>query len=371
MNNYEILAFKDKCSSRILKKSTNGYFADKSLTIQSTLLLRNTRFWEIYSVRRLSDNVVFTIGDEIIPVIDAKYTGGSLHENKFSKNLASVWDFKDYIILNFKFVENKLCIFFISETRPTINPFGQELDVIKPLNKPVMEEEFVLPTHWYIKTNLENIEVVSKWFIENKQNDVSDYGNLQACNTKPVYEMLCFPGITNISGHIRHGVNELIENNPHYVEITFEQFKKYVLKEDSKVEENFVLPEFWKIKRNLRTNKEIGAYFDELNKITRYSNDSLYIIESYPYLRNFPLGSHYLIESNTGFNAKYVEISLEQFKKYVLKQNDNLDLNEKSLSLNDVLNVWSELSGNTCESIQEKSTLFKKLTEFVEEQKLA
>jgi hypothetical protein len=220
-----------------------------------------------------------------------------------------------------------------------------------------MEEKFVLPTHWYIVVNNQEEAKVYKSFFYSK-------GSIDW---------------TYASG-FKYGVSNGKIVNGFYccgTLLTFKQFKKFVLKKNSKVEKNskteeiFVLPEFWKIKRNLRTNKEIGPYFDKLNKTSMYSNDSLGTIEALPYLHNLPLGNHYCGDRYEINNNDYIEITLEQFKKYVLKQNDDLNLNEKSLSLNDVLNVWSELSGNTCESIQEKSTLFKKLTEFVEEQKLA
>ena len=105
----------------------------------------------------------------------------------------------------------------------------------------VKEPEFVLPEKWFIKTNLDNLPIISNWFKENKQNHINDYDSLRKDGITPTYQQLCFPGVFRYSVKY-HGLSDL-DNT--YTEITLEQFKKYVLKEETIVEEVIEpLPQF-------------------------------------------------------------------------------------------------------------------------------
>jgi len=71
---YEILSFKDLHSSRILKLSPNKqYYQDGNMYLPIEKLLPNIKNWKIYSVKRLSDDEIFTIGDIIyktFPIVE-------------------------------------------------------------------------------------------------------------------------------------------------------------------------------------------------------------------------------------------------------------------------------------------------------------
>ena len=103
-------------------------------------------------------------------------------------------------------------------------------------------ETFKLPEKWAIKVNLQNVNIVGKWFNENSNTGNNDYNKTTVDKSRPVYNILHFPAFDYL-GMLRHGdINSKVEYN--YTEITFEQFKKYVLKEENKpvLTENLTLP---------------------------------------------------------------------------------------------------------------------------------
>lgn len=127
-------------------------------------------------------------------------------------------------IKSFTYNNEKTEIFAINEFEIAFN-----INDIEHYIEP--KDNFVLPEKWCIKTNLDNIAIISKWFKENKQGNANDYDAIRKDGIAPIYEQLCFPGI-NICGIKYHGMYKgLIYDN--YKEITFEQFKKYVLNENN------------------------------------------------------------------------------------------------------------------------------------------
>lgn len=90
-------------------------------------------------------------------------------------------------------------------------------------------EDFVLPEKWCIRLNLENVNIVGKWFNENSQTRIDDYHKLTLDRVNTVYDILHYPAYKYL-GLTKHGdtINK-IKNG--YTEITFEQFKKYILNE--------------------------------------------------------------------------------------------------------------------------------------------
>lgn len=99
---------------------------------------------------------------------------------------------------------------------------------------------------------------------------------------------------------------KLYKNRKNHPVYTFEQFKKMYL------EEEFVLPEKWCIKRDAHSDKVITDWF---NKKSNYNFHIGNI--KFPYVF-FPIEGGLLSSS---LNHKgYKEITFEQFKKYILKQ---------------------------------------------------
>lgn len=98
------------------------------------------------------------------------------------------------------------------------------------------EEEFVLPEKWYIQRDDSNYNIVNKWFNENQPIDMKWVGNNGLMNY-PHYSSNQIPN-----------EREYILKERGYTEITFEEFKRYVLKENMEEREiigyKLVKPEF-------------------------------------------------------------------------------------------------------------------------------
>jgi hypothetical protein len=89
-----------------------------------------------------------------------------------------------------------------------------------------------LPEKWYIKPNKD----VLKWFSENRTDGINDYA---IHNSYLSYTAICYPAAKGIHNwqhhaHMDGAVKHLISEG--YKEITFDQFKKWVLKEGEKKE---------------------------------------------------------------------------------------------------------------------------------------
>lgn len=134
----------------------------------------------------------------------------------------------------------------------------------------VKEPEYVLPEKWYIQRNSENFEVLNEWenhkrgrhVAFNKDNGCSMFSDKDYSFTKS----------HNILG---------------YTEITFEQFKKYILKEELVEEKKVIelLPQF-KVIETIETitkveNNEGNQFF--IGDIVKSSNGVIQTIESFDY----------------------------------------------------------------------------------------
>ena len=91
----------------------------------------------------------------------------------------------------------------------------------------VKEPEFVLPKKWCVLRNEKNHKTLNKWCNENKL-----IGDM--CSYTDNVERLIYSEITNSSWNKYKRFSNKINDN--YIEITFEQFKKYVLKEETAIE---------------------------------------------------------------------------------------------------------------------------------------
>ncbi len=203
----------------------------------------------------------------------------------------------------------------------------------------VKEPEFVLPEKWFIKTNLDNINVIGNWFNKNKQNNIRDYSSLNKDNTTPVYSELCFPGVFHCD-EIFHGLSSEIRGND-YVEITFEQFKQYVLKEPVTEETVEPLPQF-KVIETIETITKVenneGNQFFIGDVVTTDGSNITETIKSFEYHLNktvlvavFTNNSFIDINNIEHYIEPKVDFALP--KKWCIKQNrkeinDWLNLNK-------------------------------------------
>ena len=91
----------------------------------------------------------------------------------------------------------------------------------KNLIQQLKEEEFVLPEKWCIKSNEYNYREIYCWLRKHKQN-CSHYTNLNDADKTSYIHFPVYKGF--------HQCSQIIEG---YTQITFEQFKKYVLKQET------------------------------------------------------------------------------------------------------------------------------------------
>jgi len=106
---------------------------------------------------------------------------------------------------------------------------------------------------------------------------------------------------------------------PGYKRISFKQFKKFYYESTNPkvVEKEFVLPNEWAIK----TCKEVGDWLDKNSDMTKSGRLSVgYANTTYPYLLYPSLHYSHIFPSPMG----RVEITYEQFKKYVLKEEETM-----------------------------------------------
>jgi len=138
-----------------------------------------------------------------------------------------------------------------------------------------------LPKNWVIKVTLENKPTLQKYTY---------------CNKEIGYPYT----INGYYGNKSHG-DYHVNNNE--VEITFEEFKKFVLKQ---------FPEKWCIKV---INQEIADYCTKNGVSTYYSiNPSAYA--------HFPSvnGSVTKLTTTSSVREGYIEISFEEFEKHILRK---------------------------------------------------
>lgn len=161
------------------------------------------------------------------------------------------------------------------------------------------------PKKWFIKpSKLEEAREVAKWFDEN----FPDHSERKSCwyqnNALIIFERKY--------GYANHKVNEVICNPAptDHITITFDQFKKYVMKE-----KEFTLPEKWCVRMS---DPEVVSFFNEHGTMPPYAI-SKDLFGHYPHFMcaDTCTTSHYIV-------IGYTEITIEQFKEHVLKQQQHM-----------------------------------------------
>ncbi len=148
--------------------------------------------------------------------------------------------------------------------------------------------EFVLPEIWYVRVTEENKDVLSKW----RDTELS-VGSITG--------MFKFSEGSKPSKEWNRTVNKEWKN-----EITYEQFKKYVLKEEPKQEQ---FPDKWVIRQG--ASQEVCGWFRKIKYCDAFLKGG-YTYVIYPENN----GDHYSNKVPKG----YTEITVEQFKTHILKQ---------------------------------------------------
>ena len=193
---FEILSIVNNITKEQLDLKKDGYFRSK----YSSIHLNNVNDkYSIVSVANKEGNI-FEIGDTIISTKSKRKTVQT--------------------IKSFKYSANKLKIQAVT----TLHVKGINIERLEHFIE--VEPEFVLPDTWYVVVNKENLDTLSKWMFKNSNFKLAIGGivgknNFQGCkNSKGWNETKIIKGKYYDFGN----------------EITFEQFKKYVLKETKIVE---------------------------------------------------------------------------------------------------------------------------------------
>lgn len=186
--------------------------------------------FDIYSIRRISDNEIFTIGDDI----------NHLQEiNKLSKKIIDIILRNDIILFTF----NDNCIksimlknaIKVTTTEDKLTFYPAFIDT---------SENFILPKKWAILRTKENYKVINEWF--NRKFNDTYVGYLTFIHSEPV-------GI----GKYYNCVYKDGTKDKDFTEITFDQFKKYVLGKD-----NDIITET----KSLFSNEQLNEINEIINK---------------------------------------------------------------------------------------------------------
>jgi len=206
-------------------------------------------------------------------------------------------------IISFKYSADKSNI--IAITTFQINN-GISINKIEHYIEPKVEvePEFILPEKWCIK---QNSQIINNWLNKNKQTD-NHYTSIEG------YHLIHFPAI--------NGAHLYTKIHNGYIEITFDQFKKYVLKE---TEKPIVIAESIKDMLDLKSKGVDSIVLSQetlLEKAKRLypigtrfktarGNNSEYLVKSYSEFRE-NLDSAICIETNGNgtvyFNKNWAEI---------------------------------------------------------------
>ena len=165
-----------------------------------------------------SEGGVYKIGDKIT-VFD-----------KYSPNKG-----KPFIIKSFRWSNDKSKICAVTELH---TPNGIGLDKIELYIKPKVKDDFVLPENWYIKVTDDNKEVLQQYIL-----NIHNLTMITVSNINYLAYSKWLTGINRTENKLGYGLISKLNLNPlpniyrtvtYYngVEITFEQFKKYVLKDE-------------------------------------------------------------------------------------------------------------------------------------------
>lgn len=185
-------------------------------------------------------------------------------------------------------------------------------------------------------------KIPEKWCIISKSKDQDNIINAYARSLKGGEH---WTDLENYSAryylHINNGEYQDGQCSPEYPEVTFEQFKKHILKQVD------MLPERWCIKRTTQNFVEINNWVNSISTNgTRYSSDTGYIYSE-------PVNSHrqhiYADTDGNDLLAHYLftEITFDQFKQFVLKQTFVLPTkwfvvrNEENA---EILNEWENIT---------------------------
>jgi len=150
----------------------------------------------------------------------------------------------------------------------------------------VKEPEFVLPERWCVEIKENSKENICNWFQKNCQNNYNgSYKDILKNG-----EYIHYPVNSSINSHRGFEIGKIYNN---YIEITIEQFKKYVLKDETtiefgnKIDKEIIepLPQF-KVIETIETitkveNNEGNQFF--IGDVVKSSNGTVQTIESFDY----------------------------------------------------------------------------------------
>jgi len=113
----------------------------------------------IFSVKRLSDRKVFTIGDRV-SATNNFYTGGMFYKGKVSERVSENWsgEFYDTAIKNFEFAGGRLCIMYDTER----TPIGQPIEYVSKLRDKKPKNNYEILEISATSSNLSKPSILNK-----------------------------------------------------------------------------------------------------------------------------------------------------------------------------------------------------------------
>ena len=183
-----------------------------------------------------------------------------------------------------------------------------------------------LPKYWVVEKTKENVEVFKKTVIPYL---LDVYGEMWREDS---YRFYGYDGNESFKG--TNGWNSIskFENNPTL--LTLDEFIKLTKEESNVIEaaksqgmikEEFVLPEKWAVARNIENYRVLNDWCNSHKGVSGTDSENGYIhSHNYGYSWKGSDGGYYYANLKQK-HPDHTEITFEQFKKYVLKQEEVMD----------------------------------------------
>jgi len=201
------------------------------------------------------------------------------------------------------------------------------------------EPEFVLPKNWVLHVDIANLEL-AKSFIHSNKNDYVGYRESWSITLDSTPTYLHYPQIPNSNAHSHFEIQK------DYVEITTEQFKKYVLKQSNELVQPSIDAPIEEILEYCKKKFPIGTKIKSIRRGYNYTatiRKELTIQYGNCISHEGLIGIYYYDpKNNTGdYNKLLVEI-VEEVKQKPLKATVELRDLPKTYTLEEITNALTK-----------------------------
>ena len=191
-------------------------------------------------------------------------------------------------IENFDYNKAKTNIIAFTNKQPKLGN-GIGIDKIEHyIETKIIEPEFILPEKWCVKIEESSKENICNWFQKNCQNNY-DGSYLNILNNG---EYIHYPVNSSINSHRGFEIGKIYNN---YTEISFKEFKKYILKKEIKT---ITLPQHETLLEKAKRLYPIGTKFKKV-----FANNDITIVT-----KN---------DHEYGFNGEYISVSCKSGIRFI------------------------------------------------------